>query len=80
MKTITLNVDGISQSQWSTFILELNLMKKAWIRYGVEVELKAPSINKIISQGTSNGKNDSNPGSTVQRKPSKRTVTLAIFG
>ena len=80
MKTITMNVKGTSQSQWSTFILELNLMKKAWKRYGVEVDLKAPNINKIISQGTSNGKNDSNPGSTVQRRPSKRTVTLAIFG
>ena len=79
MKTITLNVDGISQSQWSTFILELNLMKKAWTRYGVEVELKAHNIKKIITQGTSNGKNDSNLGSTIQRKPSKRTVTLAIF-
>ena len=55
MKTITLKVEGISQSQWSTFVLELNLMKKAWKRYGVEVELKTPSINKIISQGTSNG-------------------------
>ena len=54
MKTITLNVKGTSQSQWSTFILELNLMKKAWKRYGVEVNLKAPNINKIISQGTSN--------------------------
>jgi len=80
MKTITLNVKGTSQSQWSTFILELNLMKKAWKRYGVEVDLKAPNINKIISQGISNGKNDSNPGSTIQRKPSKRTVTLSIFG
>ena len=80
MKTITLNVKGTSQSQWSTFILELNLMKKAWKRYGVEVDLKAPNINKIISQGTSNGKNDSNPGSTVQRRPVKRTVTLAVFG
>jgi len=79
MKTITLNVKGTSQSQWSTFILELNLMKKAWKRYGVNVELKSPNINKIISQGVSNGKNDSNPGSIVQRKPSKRTVTLAIF-
>ncbi len=78
MKTITINVKGTSQSQWSTFILELNLMKKAWKRYGVEVDLKAPNINKIISQGISNGKNDSNPGSTVQRRPSKRTVTLAI--
>ena len=80
MKTITLNVKGTSQSQWSTFILELNLMKKAWKRYGVEVDLKAPNINKIISQGISNGKNDSNPGSTIQRRPSKRTVTLTVFG
>ena len=46
MKTITVSVKGTSQSQWSTFILELNLMKKAWKRYGVEVELKAPSIKK----------------------------------
>ena len=55
MKTVTLNVEGISQGQWSTFLLELNLMKKAWKRYGVEVELKTPYINKIIALGTSNG-------------------------
>jgi hypothetical protein len=55
MKTVTINVDGISQGQWSTFILELNLMKKAWKRYGVNVELKAHSIKKIIEKGTSNG-------------------------
>ena len=48
MKTVTLNVNGISQSQWSTFILELNLMKKAWRPYGVDVELKAKRIKSII--------------------------------
>ena len=55
MKTVTLNVDGISQGQWSTFLLELNLMKKAWRSYGVNAELKAKSLNKIITQGTSVG-------------------------
>ena len=55
MKTVTLNVDGISQGQWSTFLLELNLMKKAWKPYGVDVELKAHSIKRIIAQGTNNG-------------------------
>ena len=55
MKTVTVNVEGISQGQWSTFILELNLMKKAWKPYGVNVELKAHSIKKIIEKGTSNG-------------------------
>jgi len=54
MKTVTLNVEGISQGQWSTFLLELNLIKKAWRSYGVDVTLKAHSINKIIAQGTAN--------------------------
>ena len=53
MKTVTLNVDGISQGQWSTFLLELNLMKKAWKSYGDNVNLKAHSIKKIIEKGTS---------------------------
>ena len=55
MKTVTINVEGISQGQWSTFLLELNLMKKAWRSYGVGVNLKAHSIKRIIAQGTSNG-------------------------
>ena len=53
MKTVTLNVNGISQGQWSTFLLELNLKKKAWKSYGVDVNLKAHSIKKIIEKGTS---------------------------
>jgi hypothetical protein len=55
MKTVTINVEGISQGQWSTFLLELNLMKKAWRPYGVDVQLKAHSIKRIIQQGTFNG-------------------------
>ena len=55
MKTVTINVSGASQNQWSTFLLELNLMKKAWKRYGVDAELKAHSINKIINLGTTYG-------------------------
>ena len=61
MKTVTLNVEGISQGQWSTFLLELNLMKKAWKSYGVNVNLKAHSIKKIIEKGTS--VNDPRPNS-----------------
>jgi len=71
MKTVTLNVNGISQGQWSTFLLELNLMKKAWKPYGVDVKLKAHSINKIIEKGTS--VNDPRPNSkrVQQNKRSK---------
>ena len=55
MKTVTINVSGATQGQWATFLLELNLMKKAWRSYGVNAELKAKSIKKIITLGTSNG-------------------------
>ena len=74
MKTITLNVENISQSQWSTFVLELNLMKKAWKSYGVQVELKTPNLNKIISQGTSNGEK------SVYYKKNKNNHIKNIFG
>ena len=74
MKTITLNVEGISQNQWSTFVLELNLMKKAWKSYGVEVELKAPNLNKIISQGTNTGEK------SVHYKKNKNNHIKNIFG
>ena len=52
MKTVTINVEGASQSQWSTFLLELNLMKKAWKSYGVDVQMSAPGLKKIIDWGT----------------------------
>ena len=71
MKTVTINVTGASQNQWSTFLLELNLMKKAWRSYGVSAELKAKSLNKIITQGTSIGEKK------VKRK--KNHITK-IFG
>ena len=54
-KIITLKIDGAATGQWSSLLLELNLMKQAWKSYGVDVTLKAHSINKIITQGTSIG-------------------------
>ena len=74
MKTVTINVEGASQSQWSTFLLEINLIKKAWRSYGVKVELKAHSINKIIALGTSNGEK------SVHYKKNKNNHIKHIFG
>jgi hypothetical protein len=71
MKTVTLNVNGISQGQWSTFLLELNLMKKAWKSYGVDVNLKAHSIKKIIEKGTSVNDPGRNSKRVQQNKRSK---------
>ena len=55
-KTITLTPKGISQKQWSSFLLELNLMRKAWKPYGVNVEIKASWFTKCFEVGHCNGK------------------------
>ena len=52
MKKVTLSVKGASIKQWSDLILELNLMKKSWHRYGVTITIQAPGIKKIINWGT----------------------------
>jgi hypothetical protein len=41
-KTLKLKVDGINSKQWTNFVIELNLMAKAWKPYGVDVKLLAP--------------------------------------
>ena len=51
MKKVTITSDNISQKQWSNLLLELNLMRKAWKNYA-KLEIKAPNIKKIITQGT----------------------------
>jgi len=51
-KKATIVVKGASLKQWSDLILELNLMKKAWQRYGVTITIQTPQLKKIISWGT----------------------------
>ena len=52
MKKATITAKGASVKQWSDLMLELNLMKKSWHRYGVKIEVKTPGIKKILSWGT----------------------------
>ena len=52
MKKITLNVEGITPKQWTNFVLELNIMRKAWKPYGVNVKLLGHGVQKIIKWGT----------------------------
>ena len=43
---------GASTKQWSDLILELNLMKKSWHRYGVTLNIQTPGIKNILAWGT----------------------------
>ena len=51
-KKVTISAKGASIKQWTDLMLELNLMKKAWHRYGVNINIQTPGITKIISWGT----------------------------
>ena len=52
-KVITIKPKGISQKQWANLLLELNLVKKAWKPYGVNMDLHAPKFKSIVKWGTS---------------------------
>ena len=51
-KKATITAKGAFVKQWTDLILELNLMKKSWLSYGVTIDIQAPQLKKIISWGT----------------------------
>jgi hypothetical protein len=54
-RKITLNIKGESSKQYTTLILELNLMAQSWNKFGVNITL--PGKEKIIKWGQKKGKN-----------------------
>ena len=53
-RKITLKIKGESIKQYSTLILELNVLAKSWNRFGVDISL--PGQQKIIKWGQKRGK------------------------
>ena len=51
-KIITIKPKGITQKQWSILLLELNLIKRAWKPYGVDMQMSAPGLKRIVDWGT----------------------------
>ena len=74
-KTITLTPRGISQKQWSSFLLELNLMRKAWKPYGVNVEIKASGLRNVLKWGTT--VHDDKKDGIRHNRSKRRTVSLS---
>ena len=50
-RKVTIIGKKISPKQWSSLILELNLMKQAW-RPFADIEIQGPNVKKIIKSGT----------------------------
>jgi hypothetical protein len=51
-KKVTITAKGASQKQWSVLLLEFNLIKKAWKKFGVDVHMITPGLEQILSWGT----------------------------
>ena len=56
-RKITLNIKGESSKQYSTLVLELNIMAKNWNKFGVDIRL--PGQEKIIKWGQKKGRDTS---------------------
>ena len=51
-KIIIIKPTSISQKQWAILLLELNMIKKAWKPYGVDIQMSAPGLKRIVDWGT----------------------------
>tara|TARA_R110002020_G_scaffold316673_2_gene531944 strand:- start:1756 stop:1944 length:189 start_codon:yes stop_codon:yes gene_type:complete len=51
-KKVTITAKGITQKQWSTLLLEFNLIKKEWKKFGVDLHITAPGLTRTLSWGT----------------------------
>ena len=51
-KVITIKPKGISTKQYSSLLLELNLVKQAWRPYGVDIQINAPGLKNVLKWGT----------------------------
>jgi len=50
-KKVTISSKDITAKQWSTLLLELNLLVRSWRSYAT-LEMKAPNLKKVIGWGT----------------------------
>ena len=77
MKEVHLKISNISPKQWTSLLIELNLVKSAWRRFGPEIKIKAKNFDKIIKWGKkTHGEDTSDINTTVQRNSRKTNITF----
>ena len=75
MKEVHIKVSNISSKQWANLLIELNLVKTAWKRYGHDIKIKAKNFDRIIRLGRrKNGEDYDNTDPVIRWDPGKRKV------
>ena len=77
MKEVHLKISNISPKQWTCLLIELNLVKSSWRRYGPQIKIKAKNFDRIIKWGKkTHGEDTSDTNITFQRKYRKTNPTF----
>ena len=73
MKEVHIEVSSISQKQWVNLLIELNLVKSSWRKFGPVINIKAKNFDRIIKWGRkTHGEDTGDINSTFQRNTRKR--------
>tara|TARA_Y100001951_G_scaffold91442_1_gene85422 strand:+ start:292 stop:525 length:234 start_codon:yes stop_codon:yes gene_type:complete len=73
MKEVHIKVSNITNKQWANLLIELNLVKSAWRKFGPELNIKAKDFDRIIKWGKKvHGEDTGDIDPTVQRHTGKR--------
>ena len=69
MKEVHIKISNISQKQWVNLLIELNLVKSSWRKFGPVLEIKAKNFDRIVKWGRKrHGEDTGDIDLTVQRK------------
>ena len=74
-KVITIKPKGISTKQYSSLLLELNLVKQAWRPYGVDIQINAPGLKNVLKWGTT--VHDDKKDGIRHNRSKRRAVSLS---
>ena len=75
MKEVHIEVSNITQKQWINLLLELNLVKSTWRRFGPQINIKAKNFEKIVKWGRKkHGEDADDIDPIVRRKRSTRKI------
>ena len=75
MKEVHIEVSNISQKQWVNLLVELNLVKSTWKKFGPVINIKAKNFDRIIKWGRkTHGEDSSEIDYTCQRNRRTRKI------
>ncbi len=77
MKEVHIKVSNISPKQWASLLLELNLVRSSWRRFGPNISIKAKNFDRIVKWGTKiHGEDTHNIDFTFRRNTPPRKLHL----